>query len=52
MKYLLMVFGYSEFQAANIAPWLWFFLAGAIVYTSCSVYSQYKRAMYYRRNKK
>ena len=32
MKTMLMLFGYTEYQASCIAPIMWFFVLGTVVY--------------------
>lgn len=32
MKELLILAGYSTFQGACVAPWLWFLVIGAAIY--------------------
>lgn len=43
MKELLILAGYLTFQGACVAPWLWFLLVGAVVYSASALLEYHER---------
>lgn len=43
MTMLLTLAGYSAYQASCLAPWLWFLLIGAVVYSASALLEYHER---------